>query len=123
MHVLTKLSDATIPATRIIDILFSAALDSLEPVYSVLTCGVADKWMAIGLLLGIPYFQLKMLEYSDEMVRGVVRAWLEEKYNTQVFGRPCWRKLVEVVGARAGGSHAALAQEIAREHSATAANG
>ena len=89
--------------------------------------GVAHKWMEIGLLLGIRYFQLQMLKSEsdgpDEMVRGVMRAWLEEKYNTQVFGRPSWRKLVEVVGARAGGNHAALAQEIAREHSATAANG
>ena len=113
--------------TRIIGILFSAALDNhLKPVCLVLMSGVAHKWIEIGLLLGIPYSQLKMLEYSDgldEMVQGVVRAWLEEKYNTQVFGRPSWRKLVEVVGARAGGSHAALAQEIAREHSTTAANG
>ena len=105
----------------------STALDKhLEPVYSVLMRGVAHKWMAIGLLLGIPYSQLKMLEYSDgpdEMVRGVLCAWLEERHNTQVFGRPSWRKLVEVVGARAGGNHAALAQEIAREHSTTVANG
>ena len=104
----------------------SAAVNSIKPVFSVLMHGVAHKWIEIGLLLGIPYSQLKMLEFSDgldEMVQGVVRAWLEEKYNTQVFGRPTWRKLVEVVGARAGGNHVALAQEIAGEHSATAANG
>ena len=108
--------------------LFSpAALSSLDTVISVLMGGVAHKWMEIGLLLGIRYFQLQMLKAESdeliEMVTGVVRAWLEEKYNTQVFGRPSWRKLVEVVGARAGGSHAALAQEIARKHSTTVANG
>ena len=117
---------ATMPAIYK-DVFFLAALDNLEPVYSVLIRGVGHKWMEIGLLLGIRYFQLQMLKSEfdgvDEMVRGVVRAWLEEKYNTQVFGRPSWKKLVEVVGARAGGSHAALAQEIAREHSAIAANG
>ena len=108
-------------------LLFPAALGSLDTVISVLMGGVAHKWMEIGLLLGIRYFELQMLKSESdelkEMVRGVVHAWLKEKHNTQVFGRPSWRKLVEVVGARAGGNHAALAQEIARKHSATVANG
>ena len=82
--------------------------------------------MEIGLLLGIPYSKLKALEFADdldEMVRGMVVAWLDKKYNTEVFGEPSWKKLVEVVGARAGGNHGVLAQEIASQHTATAEDG
>ena len=81
--------------------------------------GVADKWMSVGLLLGISYKILQICELSDtldEKVNGVVEAWLGKKYDVESFGEASWRKLVEVVASRAGGCHQALAAKIARQH-------
>lgn len=91
-------------------------------VVDALCRGVATHWLEIGLLLGIPYSTLELIRDShDEVaarVNEVVRVWLEERYNVEWFGRPSWKKLIEVMGARAGGNNGALAVEIAREHPA-----
>ncbi len=81
--------------------------------------GVADKWMAIGLLLGISYS--KLVTYEDEgtlsdRVSAMISDWLEKRYKMQKFGLPTWRRLVEVIASRAGGAHNALAKQLAKSH-------
>ena len=86
--------------------------------------GVAVQWMSIGLLLGVSYEALEICEASqglEEHVNGMVVAWLNHRYNWERFGEPSWRRLVEVIGARAGGNNRALSQKIARLHPVMAA--
>ena len=46
----------------------------------------------------------------------VLLLWLRQKYNTERFGRPTWRMLVEAVENRVGMNDPALAQKIAQKH-------
>ncbi len=46
----------------------------------------------------------------------VVEEWLKENYNTEKFGHPSWKMLVEVVANPNGGNNNYLAKKIAREH-------
>ena len=57
-----------------------------------------------------------MEETLDEQVGQMVGAWLNRKYDYEVFGEPTWRKLAIAVAARSGGCHQRLASEIARDH-------
>ena len=86
--------------------------------------GVADKWLAIGLLLGIPYHRLEACEAEDTLNQRVTRMvteWLEKRYDTEKFGLPSWRRLVEVIASRAGGSHNYLANQLVKSHPVQAA--
>ena len=97
----------------------SIAASDLAPVKTALLEGVADKWMSIGLLLGIPYYRLEGCEAEDTLshrVTAMVTEWLERRYDTEVFGVPSWRRLVEVVASRAGGSHNYLANQLVKAH-------
>ena len=58
---------------------------------------------------------MKFLDGVDEQVREMARVWLEGKCDTDLFGKPSWKKLVEAVGARAGGHNLSLARDIARK--------
>ena len=81
--------------------------------------GVADKWLAIGLLLGIPYHRLEACEAEDTLnqrVTQMVTEWLGKRYDTDRFGLPSWRRLVEVIASRAGGSHNYLANQLVKTH-------
>ena len=46
----------------------------------------------------------------------VIANWLKKNYNTEKFGLPTWRWLVEVVADPAAGNDRALAEVIARKH-------
>ena len=49
----------------------------------------------------------------------IVDSWLIRKaYNTEKFGEPTWRAVVEAVEHAGGGNHKALAIEIAKRHQA-----
>lgn len=83
---------------------------------------VAIKWVAIGILLGIDYSKIVMFEYEDDLERRVAKladAWLEKNLGEQ----PTWRKLVEVIGSKAGGDHQALAKKLACDHPVTEEQG
>ena len=81
---------------------------------------VRAMWREIGIMLGLPYDFLKMLLLSDESAAScideVVKSWLKRDYNTDTFGKPSWKKLVEVVGARVGGDNVSAASVISSEH-------
>ena len=46
----------------------------------------------------------------------VLKIFLKHRYNTQKYGPPTWRKLVEAVDSPAGGNNHALAKKIAKDH-------
>ena len=79
-------------------------------------------WKATALYLGLPDDTLKSLgsqEYDEEKpeaVSGMVDAWLKWNYDYKRFGKPSWKKLVEAIGAEAGGNHPDIARLIADQH-------
>lgn len=85
---------------------------------------MATKWVAIGILLGIPYHSIMMFEAAeDDLERRIFKlaeAWLEKNLG---FGQPTWRKLVEVIASKAGGDHQALAKRLATDHPLTTEQG
>ena len=90
-----------------------AILDALSDV---------SKWQEIGLLLGISYMKLQMIEIEEDNVtiphkmRAMAELWLGRKYDIETFGKPSWRTLVGVIAAHAGGQFPRLAKEIAAKH-------
>ena len=46
----------------------------------------------------------------------VLESWLKRNYDTEKFGPPTWRWLVEIVADPAAGNDTALADKIARKH-------
>lgn len=57
-------------------------------------------------------------KYQDpwERLCEVLMEWLKCNYNTEKFGMPTWRKVVEVVASSSGASDNALAEKIAKDH-------
>jgi len=79
---------------------------------------VNPRWMEIGLYLGVRYYQLEAIamQLGDNQVADMVDAWLRWNHNYKVFGKPSWKKLVEAIGAKAGGNNSKHAQSIAKHH-------
>ena len=59
----------------------------------------------------------------DRCLSDVIENWLKRNYNTERFGPPTWRKLVEIVADPAAGNDRALAGKIARKHLAETKDG
>ena len=80
----------------------------------------AAQWKEIGFGFRL---KSKLLEDSDKAPSScllkVVSHWLGEEYNVERFGKPTWKKVVEVVGDPAAGNDPALACQIAKEHLGT----
>ena len=55
---------------------------------------------------------------GDEIVllRVMVAKWLRMGFNTAMFGKPTWRRIVEAVRATSGGNNPALADKLAEKH-------
>ena len=51
-----------------------------------------------------------------DCLREVLRRWLNKEYDTDRHDVPTWRKLVEAVAKKTGGSNPAKAEEIAASH-------
>ena len=79
---------------------------------------VAHNWMELGICFGISYDLMEPLGQGDPQrsLAAVVQLWLGERYDSAAFGRPSWRKLVEVVGWRCGACNPSLAESIAKQH-------
>lgn len=45
--------------------------------------------------------------------------WFNHAYNTERFGLPSWRRIIEVVADPAGGDNPAIAADIAARHPTT----
>ena len=55
---------------------------------------------------------------AERALEDVLLLWLNKKYDTDKFGLPTWRKLVEAVDRKGGGNNHQLAKEIASKHPA-----
>ena len=53
---------------------------------------------------------------AEQALEDVLLLWLDKKYNTDKFGPPTWRQLVEAVDRKGGGNNHQLAKEIASKH-------
>ena len=79
---------------------------------------VTNKWLEIGLFLGISFGQLQTLKakFDDGKVHGMVGFWTKWNYDYEQFGKPSWKNLVHAIGARAGGNDRNAANRIAAKH-------
>ena len=79
---------------------------------------VTNKWLEIGLFLGISFGQLQTLKSKsdDDRVSEMVGFWTRWSYEFVQFGKPSWKNLVRAIGARAGGNARRAAKRIADKH-------
>ena len=59
----------------------------------------------------------------DRCLSDVLESWLKRNYDTERFGLPTWRWLVEIVADPAAGNDTALADNIATKHVAETKDG
>ena len=95
-------------------------LDVLEAVLPV-----KSAYFALGRSLRLETADLKSIREAfpgesdtEQALSDTLELWLRQKYNTERFGPPTWRMLVEAVNRKAGGNNHELAKEIASEHPA-----
>ena len=96
-----------------------SASGSISLVAAALMEGVADRWDSVGIFLGIPYLVIEGCREEhtmEERMRAMVEAWVNRRYDVEKFGQPSWRKLVEAVAHKSGGSHIRQAEMLARNH-------
>ena len=77
-----------------------------------------DKWLEIGLFLGISFGDLQNLKTKsdDVQVHDMVGCWMKWNYEYDIFGKPSWKTLVRAIGAPAGGNAWKAANKIADNH-------
>ena len=82
---------------------------------------VAHMWRPLGTALRLRPSTLARIkaEQKDDVrscLSEMVTEWLNQSYNTQRFGLPSWKMLVEAVAHRNGGNNQALATTIANKY-------
>ena len=55
---------------------------------------------------------------AEQALEEVLELWLKKEYNTDKFGLPTWRMLVQAVDMKSGGNNNELAKTIALNHPA-----
>lgn len=123
MGVTNSILEALFSIVIIIDTVFgSCSLDDgdLFDVMKELS-SLESHYYDIGVGLRLSIADLDNIEDSvgqnpRRALRKVVAAWLQKKYDTQRFGPPTWRMLVEVVDNPEGGNDHQLAKKIALDH-------
>ncbi|CAI8021386.1 hypothetical protein GBAR_LOCUS12695 [Geodia barretti] len=82
--------------------------------------GVAHKWKKVGLALRLHPDLLDRIEAKkndvEDNLSDTLKEWLKKSYDTESFGDPSWKLLVDAVAHRAGGKDRALAMEIAAKY-------
>ena len=82
---------------------------------------VAHMWKSLGgaLRLRPPVLDRIEKERPNDVkscLSEMAREWLNQSYNTQRFGVPSWKMLVDAVAHRSGGNNQALARHIASKY-------
>ena len=81
---------------------------------------VAHKWKKVGLALRLDPDLLDRIEAKkndvEDNLSDTLKEWLKKSYDTESFGDPSWKLLVDAVAHRAGGKDRALAMEIAAKY-------
>ncbi|CAI8022085.1 hypothetical protein GBAR_LOCUS12998 [Geodia barretti] len=86
--------------------------------------GVAHKWKKVGLALRLDPDLLDRIEAEkndvEDNLSDTLKEWLKKSYDTESFGDPSWKLLVDAVAHPVGGKDRALAMEIAAKYNAPA---
>lgn len=95
--------------------------DWKDVVVEVITINAS--YYSFGGALGLSPTELNTIKLAcgqnpKQGLNDVTLAWLHQKYNTEKYGPPTWRRLVEAVDDPAGGDNHALAKTIASRHPA-----
>lgn len=94
-------------------------IDDLNEVVQSLKGQVTDKWMSIGIGLGLSKTDLDKIEQSynslDRRLQEMLTLWLKQSYDTGKYGPPIWDSLIKAVGSPTGGGFPSLAAEIAAD--------
>ena len=82
---------------------------------------VAVRWKPLGAALRLKPSDLDTIQarhHGDptECLRDMLVAWLQQRYDTKMFGQPSWRLLCQAVYKPVGGNNPLLARRIARNH-------
>ena len=82
---------------------------------------VLSEWKLIGIGFGLKSSKLKQIEEAQrgnlkKCLVDVIMDWLNRNYDSDRFGEPSWRKMVEVVADPAAGDNVVLAKAIADSH-------
>ena len=82
--------------------------------------GKAGKYADIGRGFGLAPSTIENIQEnhpgdSSEALVEVIKTWIRQDFNTDKYGVPSWRKVVEVIG----GFDKLLAKRIAKAHPAT----
>ena len=89
-------------------------LEAVLPIKSV--------YFSLGQCLGLPLTVLESIRKAEsdaeQALSDTLKLWLQQKYDTERFGPPTWRMLVEAVDKEAGGNNNKLAKKIASNHRA-----
>ena len=96
-----------------------AGIDDLFEVQCELD-DVTSRWKELGLALRLRPAVLKTIETQQTDLNSrmidILTEWLQQNYNTDRFGLPSWKLLVDAVAHRSGGNNPALARQIATKH-------
>ncbi|CAI8040242.1 hypothetical protein GBAR_LOCUS22432 [Geodia barretti] len=86
--------------------------------------GVAHKWKKVGLALRLDPDLLDRIEAEKNDIKNnlleTLKEWLKKSYDTESFGDPSWKLLVDAVAHPFGGEDRALAMEIAAKYNVPA---
>ena len=78
---------------------------------------VENKWMEIGVFLGLKYSSLDgARQEEDDKIAYVTKKFLKKSYMVNIYGEPTWKRVIEAIGAKAGGDNPRVAKEIAEKH-------
>ena len=98
-------------------LIYSTEEDDFREVFRC-TVDLKSCYYELGIELGVPPQELNSIqgETTGNPLASVLLAWLSQRYNTEKYGLPTWRRLVEAVDNPAGGNNHELAKAIASEH-------
>ena len=81
---------------------------------------MTSRWKKLGNALRLRPGVLDVIEAdeldSESRFTRLLTEWLQQNYNTDRFGKPSWRLLVDAVAHPVGGNNPALAKKIAAKH-------
>ena len=86
---------------------------------------LSGRWDSLGLMLYLSpdtIDEIYKAHHDDPRtcLRKVLTRWLEMDYCFKRYGHPSWRMLCIAIKSTSGGNDAALAEELARKHLASA---
>ena len=82
---------------------------------------MAPNWKPLGMALRLKPAELDRISLTNatdpfECLTNMLRAWLQQRYDTKRFGQPSWRLLCQAIHNPAGGNNPGLAKKIAERH-------